>query len=430
MNTKHSMALAVAGILLATTAAAQETSLSVSAGVTHSDNISRVSQDEQSETMPEAGLQLNLTREGRLEAVLSADLTYRSYQENSIDSNGELVGGMDARLAYAFIPDRFSWTVENNYGQSLIDPQAVETPDNRQDMNYFSTGPDIEFLLSGKTSLVMSGRWSDLTYEESDFGNQRLSGSVGLLRRIDGASSLQLDVTAQRVEFDGSPVNGYDQQSASLAYEAEGTRTQIELRGGLTEVHDSGDTFDHPLLNVSLTRKLTDRSTVALVAGTGIVDSADAFRRDRGIAGVSGGSENVVASPDVVEEDYLAASWSLTGGRTTLELSANWRDEERKFDVNFDRTSLDISLHLARRIGPRLTARVYGMYRDTDYDTSDIQYDEWLAGLGFNWSLSRNYGLVLQAEHWVGGGDTSAGSGTRDYEENRYTLRFTYSSGR
>lgn len=430
MKTFPVLTVLTSALALAGNANAQETSFSVSVGATHTDNVRRVDVGEESEVMPEAALTFDIVREGRLATSLSADLTYRGYQENSFNDSDELVGGLDAQLSYAFVPDRFSWTFENNYGQILIDPQAVETPDNRQDLNFLSTGPDFNFPLGGRSSLVIGGRWSDLSYEESDFGNERLSGSIGLHRQMGGTGTLGLDVTAQRVEFDGSPSDAYDQQSAYLVYGFGGPRTQIEVRGGWSEAHDSGDTFSHPLLSVSLTRQMSERSKLQLDAGTGLVDSADAFRRDRGIAGVPDGSENVIAGPDLVEEDHLSASWVVTGGRTTIDIRTNWRNEDREFDTEFDRESLDYGLNLARQVGPRLKASLFGFRRDTDYDNDNVHYEEWSAGIGLDWSLSRNYSVALRAEHFNGGGDTSAGTGTRNYDENRYTLRFTYSSGR
>lgn len=421
------------GAALATSAIpamAQETSFSVSVGATYSDNIGRVGSDEESDLMPEAGMRFSVSREGRLDLALDGDLTYRSYQESTFTNDDELVGGLDARIGYAFVPDRFDWVVQNNFGQALIDPQAVETVDNRQNMNYFSTGPDFTIPLGGRTSLAVSGRWSDLDFEENDFGNERLSGTLGIIRHLGGMNSLHLGLASQRVEFDGPVPAGYDVHSAFLMFQAGSSRTQLEVRGGATEVHDAGDTFQHPLVSVTLTRQLTERSSLTLVAGTGMTDSADAFRRDRDIAGVGGIGEDVLALPDIVKEDFATVQWTVGSGRTTFEASVNWRDEDRELVSDFSRQSLELAVNIARRVGPRLTARVYGWSQDTDYDRAGIQYEEWLAGVGFDWSLSSRYGLAISAEHRNAGGGTSAGPGTRDYEENRYSLRISYSIGR
>lgn len=430
MQTRCVILAFTASALLSAVAVAQETSFSISAGATYSDNVGRVSGGEESDLMPEAAMQFSISREGRLDLALDGDLRYRSYQESTFSSDDELVGGLDARLGYALWQDRLLWSVQNNFGQALIDPQAVSTVDNRQNLNYFSTGPDITIPLGSRTSLALSGRWSDLDYEESDFGNERLSGTLGLSRGLGGTSSLQLSLASQRVDFNGQVASGYDVHSAYLTFQAGGPRTQLELRGGATEVHDAGDTFRHPLASVTLTRQLSERASLVLVAGTGVTDAADAFRRDQDIAGIGGIGDGVVALPDIVQEDFASVQWSLGSGRTTFDATLDWRDEDREFQSDFSRQSLELGINLARRLGPRLTARIYGMHRNTDYDLTDIQYDEWQAGVGFDWQISSRYSLNLDAEHWDSSGDSSSGPSQRQYEENRYSLRISYSIGR
>ena len=429
MNMNNSVALVATGMMLVTTVAAQDSSLSLSVGVTHSDNIGRVSQNKQSETMPEAGLHVRVERKGRLDANLSTDLLYRGYSNNSF--NDELLGGLDARLGYAFIEDRFSWTIEDNFGQSLIDPQAVETPGNRQNFNYLSTGPNITLPLGGRTSLAISGRWSDVSYGESDLENQRLSGTIGLVRGLGKTSSISANVAAQRVEYDKSPPNSdYDLQSAYLAYEAEGVRTRLRLRSGYTALHDFGDTTNGPLLHLALSRETSARSTLSVDAGTELNDSADTFRRDRDIGGVSLVTEDAIASRDPFQQDYATVAWTFSGEHTTLRLSADWRREDHESVFALDRERIGAGISLLRRVGPRLTATLYGNHNTEDFDVTGVDFDEWSAGAGFDWRFSESYSVSVRAERYDGSGDTSVGSGLRNYEETRYSLRFSYSHGR
>jgi uncharacterized protein (PEP-CTERM system associated) len=195
-------------------------------------------------------------------------------------------------------------------------------------------------------------------------------------------------------------------------------------------LHDLDETFDGPLFHVSLTREMTARSTLSLDAGTELNDSAEMLRRDRGISGLSVGSEDAIASSDPFQQDYATVAWALEGERTTLRLSADWRREDHEVDVSLDRTSIGAGLSLSRRISPRLTATLDGTYDMEDFDVSGVDFDEWSAGAGFDWNFSENYSVSIRAEHYDGSGDTSTGSGLRDYEENTYSLRFAYSPGR
>lgn len=419
----------ISALALAANSAAQETGFSVNVGATYSDNIRRVSANEESELLPEAGLQFSMARDGRLDADVSMNLQYRTYADDAFDD--ELLGGLDGRLSYEFIPERFSWTAEDNFGQSFTDRQAVETPDNRQNLNYFTTGPTLILPLGSRTSLAISGRWSDVDYEKSGFDSERLSGQVTLNRTLNETSALSLSLASQRVEFDQSPPNSdYDLHSAFLSYQARGTRTTIALRGGLTSLHDFGESTEGPLADVTLTRKLGARATLTLNAGTQFYDSAESFRRDREFADIALGNEDTVPSRDPFQQDYASVAWAIEGVRTKLRLGADWRSEDHETDLTLDRERVGASANVSRRVGPRLTMSLFGRYDDESFGVGNVDFDEWSAGASFDWALTAGIALALRAEHNDGSGDTSAGSGLRDYTENRYTLRLTYTPGR
>ncbi|HEY7739923.1 MAG TPA: hypothetical protein VIB01_04840 [Steroidobacteraceae bacterium] len=417
---------ALAATMLAAAASAQETTFSVSAGATHSDNVGRTAANEQSDTIAEAGMQLGWAHDGRLDADVTVNARYLSYLDDTFDD--ELVGGLNGRLVYAFLPDRFTWTVEDDFGQSFIDPRDVETPANRQNLNVFSTGPTLILPLGSRTQVSVSGRWSDVNYEESELDSERLLGMVALSRAMSDTSSLSLNLSSQRVEFDASPPNSdYDLHSAWLRYQVRGSRTTIEVSGGMTSLHDFGERSDGPLFDLTLTREVGARSSLFVNIGTRFYDAADSFVRDRGFQDILTGNEDAVPARDPFQQDYANLSWTIEGARSTLELSSDWRDEEREVDATFDRESIGVGLELSRRIGPRTTASVFGRHTSEDFSVSGVDFDEWSAGAGLDWSLSATVALGLRAEHAEGSGDTSAGTGTRDYDENRMTLRFTYS---
>ncbi|MGQ0428420.1 MAG: hypothetical protein ACT4UQ_00565 [Gammaproteobacteria bacterium] len=426
MNRYSSIFPAAAAFALASVAIAQERTFSVSAGATRSDNIARASANEVSDTIAEAGLQLGLRREGRLDTDVAVNLRYLSYLDDTFDD--ELVGGLSGRLSFAFVPDRFMWVLEDEFGQSFIDARDIETAANRQNLNVFSTGPTLVLPLGERTELSVSGRWTDVNYEESDLDSERVVGMLALSRAMSDTSTLSLNASTQRVEFDESPPNSnYDLHSAWLGYQARGARTTLSVSGGMTSLHDFGTSSDGPLFDLAVTRELGSRSSLFLSIGTRFYDAADSMVRERGFQDIVTGNEDVVPARDPFQQDYATIAWTLAGARTTLELSAEWRDEEREVDVTFDRESLGFGFELSRRIGPRTNLSLFGRHTGDDFSVSGVDFDEWSAGLGLDRELSATIALGLRAERFDGNGDTSAGVGTRDYAENRYTLRFTYS---
>lgn len=419
-------ALTLAVLSCAPTVNAQEFNLSVSAGASHSDNIGRTNEDEQSESMADLGLQLGVDDQvGRLQAVVGADLLYRTYLDNTYDDS--FIGGLNGTVTYWFAPERFSWVVEDNFGQTFIDPQAVETPDNRQYTNFLSTGPNFLIGLGSRTDLSLQGRWSDASFEDSDADNQRLSGTIGLIRHLSARSSVSLNGTVSRIEYEEPTLfSNYDSQSAYLGFSSTGARTTLNLQAGYTAMHDFGDTQDGPLFSLAISRQLSERSTLSLNAGTSFTDSAQAFRRDQDIDGVDVGNDSAIVTGDPFQADYATLAWDVQGTRNTFELSADWRQDDHEREETANRNSIGAHATLSRRLNPVLTLALDGAWSHSEFEESDNEFDDWSAGVSLNWNFARNFSLDLRGDHFDGSGDTSQGSGVRDYTENRVTLRVGY----
>lgn len=404
----------------------------VSVGATYTDNVGRVSTNEQSETTADAGLQFAWSRpEGRLQADAGADLQYRTYLDNTYDD--ELTGRLDGTLVYAFVPERFSWFLQETYGQTLIDPRAVDTAGNRQNTNVLSTGPDLTLRLGQRTSVVLSGRWMDASYEESSTDNQRLTGSLSLVRRLSPASFVSLNGSATRVEYDNETLNSnYDTNSAFLGFGLEGGRTSLDLQAGYTSLHDQGESSGGPLLSVQVERRLTARSTLSLSAGTNLVDTADAFRRNFSTSPIGSGRDDAVVSRDPYQSDYLTLAWSLDAGRTGLRAAVDWREEDHERDDALNRERLAATLGVTRQLRQTLSGSLSGSWNSEDFGESGVEFDEWSVGAGLSWGFARGFSLGLSVVHYEGSGDAfgALALGARDYEENRVSLSIGYSPAR
>ena len=110
------------------------------------DNIGRCATQEESETTLEADVFANISvQRAGTQATLPADARYREYLDDTFDS--QVVGGIFGNLSYGIVPDRLIWQVQDNFSQVDVDALAVESPDNRQNLNYFTTGPDLHFAV-------------------------------------------------------------------------------------------------------------------------------------------------------------------------------------------------------------------------------------------------------------------------------------------
>lgn len=403
----------------------QPASWGFNVGAEHSDNVLRTADQETSDTIADAGASLNLdVQRPRLDARASGNVQYREYLHDSADS--EFVGGLNGSLAFAISPQRLNWIAEENFGQVATNARAVDTPNNRQNINYFSTGPDLTLPLGARTDFQLGGRWSDVRYSETEADSQRIDANLSLLRRLSPSSSLSLNAFTSKVDFADSALataNDYDVREAFLRFDGAGRLTTLRADVGYTELRPDGEESNSGLLvRVTVDRAIGARSSVSWNIGREYADSADIFRQDQSFGGVQVGSQDAAAITDPFTADYTGVVLRVTGVRTSMSLGANWRREEHETQTQLDRELIGATLNVQRRITPRWTANIGATYERNDFSNGADEGNEWSAGIGASRQLTQTLLISLQLQHYSGTGQGSF----NDYEENRAMLRFTY----
>lgn len=396
-------------------------------GARYSDNVGRVAQDEQSETVGIAGLNFafNLDRP-RLDGRGAGDLRYHKYFDNTFDN--DVNGGLDGLLSYAFVPERFKWVAQDNYGQVSRNREVADNPANRQDINYFSTGPDITMPLSGRTFLQLVGRWSDAYFEGTAQDSETITGSVALLRQFSSAVTVSLNGSYSDENFDEDRIFiDYTVTQAFVRLALTGARTTLTLDGGASRVEQDGGSKSEALVaRLDVTRLIGARSNLRLSAGTTPSNTAQTFRRDQELGGVDVGPDGAVTAGDSTQADYAYVAFGTDWERSSFNALASWRSEEHERFSEFDRDQYRARLTVSRDLTRNVTLELRGSYLDEKFTRTDFAFDQWGAGLGLRWELGQKIALRASVDHFVGSSD----DGTRDYTENRAYLGISYSSDR
>lgn len=396
-------------------------------GAEHSDNIARTDTNELDETIAIGRLGLDiLANRPRFNAEVAADLQYRDYLDRDLSS--EVAGGLDAFLDFAFIPERFSWVVEDNYGQIAKNREVADRPDNREQINYLSTGPEITLPLGARTSVVLSGRYTDTYLEDSPQDNSSTLGNLSLVRRFSDAVTVSLIGGASKTEFDDPTFLGYKMRQASLQLELRGARTELIASGGVAEYDQEGreQTSDFTMVRVELGRQIGARSKLRLVGGTAPASTGENFRRDQSVIGIGDGPEAAQATNDIFRLDDAYAIWDTTWERTSITFVAAARREKHELITLLDREQIRGSAYLQRKVTRSLTWNIFASYLDEERVEDGFAFEEWSAGSSISWEFAQRFSLQLRLDHFVGSSD----DGTRDYDENRVYLSIGYRGGR
>ena len=395
-------------------------------GLGHSDNIRRASANEEDEDIAAAGLRFSLDqRSSRLQADAVGNFSFAEYLNDTYDS--EVLGNFAGNARFGFVPQRFEWVMSDNFGQTLSDPFAPVTPDNRENINYFSTGPDVTFAFGSQTRLRLGARYSLATYEASPLDFDTTSGEAALLRMLSSASNISLNARVAQTDYDEASLDAdYDQSEAFLRYDVTGARTRLAIDLGYTQIDRdaAADTEDGLLLRLEVIRRLSAASTATLAAGREFSNSGSAFAGLQGVGGIGLGATPGLQTAQPFTNDYANLGYDFSRNRTTLGLYASWRDQSYETATLLDQTLTSVGAQVGREMSPRTSLTLHAIYTEADFKLG-ADYTDLNGGAGIAWRLSRSVSVNVTYDYLKRTSDLPAG----DSVENRYWLSIAYGRG-
>lgn len=416
--------VALMAMCFAETVGALETNYTLGYAIEHSDNINLSPENREKEwiSVPAVGVALREDT-GALESRLSARAQYRDYlrdtfaDETRFDLNGAAV--------WRPLPEKFTWTAEDFFTQTTINPLEPETPQNRQNTNVFTTGPDVFFHFGAVDTLQLGARYSDNRFETSELNNTRSSASARWLHRTSATTTLSLNYEAQAVNFqDEISSQNFDRNDAFVGYNTRLARNVVLINLGKSVIHrENAEDVDGGLARVSWTRELTSTSTFSLAASSELSDIAQDIlaARDRV---VEGEVVREFPSADVFvtrsgsatytrRRTYGADSVSVFGIKKEYEREVQNDEKSRGVDLRF---GYDFSEHVSGNLGAR--------YAKTDFPGVDREDTRKSVSLGVSYRVSR----PIVAGFQIGKTVQDSTDPGQEYEEVRAIASIVYSS--
>jgi hypothetical protein len=390
-------------------------------GVGHSDNIRRVPDHEEDETIGSAAVDFSYREKtSKLFADVAGDATFLDYFNNTFAS--EVVGELAGTVDIAFVPERFVWIFEDNFGQVRTDPFAPVTPANRENINYFTTGPDFTMHFGAETGLRLSGRYSNINYETTPADSTRYLGSATFFRQLSSASEVSLNASRERIDFDAAASPDYDRDELYARYDIKGARTTLGVDLGYARVDRTASDDSSWLGRVNATRRMSPSSTVTLTFGHEFSDSGQAFRQEQAGAGGGLASETGRQTPNPFTSEYVTLGWDFARQRTTFGVHATYRDESYVATAALDDTRTILDAFVSRDLSPELRVLLGFTYGKNDFKQVGADFDESEVRANLSWRLGRKLWLAVDLEHFKRSSDVPTG----EYAETRGWLRLRY----
>lgn len=391
---------------------------------TRSDNITRVPSDELSETIHSYLVGFSyLERTPDIDATVMAQTEFRDYQDDIFDD--ETVSNLRALLYWTISPQRFIWAVEDTFEQTRINAAVADTPDNRANVNVFSTGPDVYFRFNPVHTLALGARAGNVSTGRANADNDRFSGTARWLYQATSITTYSFNYEVQDVAYDDSTLNGdFTSHDIFLRADYRPSRSQYTIDLGASRISpEQGEDLNESLFRLNWIRHLTTESTFGLSASGEYSDTA----ADILTSATSTTPSAALTSGEVRSDLFYAKRASLFYNRRGARFGAGFSLYTQ--DLDYEMTPQD-----RKEYGGRLTLDFFYsgttsvtltteqnraeyrefVRRDTDRDSS----------IRLDYRLSRSVKLALEGRRTERDSTTPA----EEYVDNRVSLSILYSS--
>lgn len=403
-----------------------ENRLTIGVGGAYLDNVRHTATGQQDEIVGIAGTEFQLhTDRTRMEADFTGAFDYQRYSSSTY--GGEFFGDFVGTVVLKILPDTVHWHFSDDFADVRSRAADADTPDAREHLNYFSTGPDLQLRLGDRTLAGVSGRFSDTHYSESsELDSQRRSGQVFIQRNLSMLSRVALNAERSVLEFAERDTNpDIHQEAAYLRFEIEGARTELGLDAGYSrsEQQKGGVRREGSLVRLSVSRRLTERSMLELRAGRIFTDAGDFLRltEHRNFSNID--SQTIVPTANIFDSRHGMLVWSATLSRTIVRAVGEYHDERyAEASSPFDRSRIVARLRAQRRLSERMTLGVGGFYSYEDYENQEYRGDWIGCNLSLDWVVTRQMTASVEYAHGV----RHSSKPEYRYTENRTWLRLIF----
>lgn len=409
---------------LTTAAAASTIELEGNAGIGRSDNIARVPGAERSATIRAVGVRFSALKEGRRLAVdFVGDIALLDYAGSFYPA--EVTGTAAGRLQLSLIEDRLTWVAEDQFGQTRQDLFNAPSPDNRENVNFFSTGPDLRLAMGSESSLLVGGRYTRVDYEHSPADSEQVGGRLTVERQLSGTARVSANVSAERIKPLGAVTAvSYDRRAAYARYAIAGKRTSFSINAGASQVNGSGGDDSGLLIDVELGRDVGGLSRVTFRAGHEVTDpGASRSLREERLMMPRPETVSVVQTSQPFTHEYVGADWRVTGQRTTIDISAEWSDERYLDSNTMDLRRVTFDTSIERALAARTSVRLGMNHNRYNFKTAGSLNEDTTYSAALTWSAGRWLAAEVVGEYYGYSSDQFPST-----HEMRYWLRLRYGS--
>ncbi len=406
--------------------------IDLDAGVAYTDNALLAPSDRMSTGIGSAGFDLDYNHVSRLFAIeAQGDIDWLEYFDHAYPGNA--YGDFNGTAVIGRTTDLLQWFVQETFGDGMANPLAAPTLSELQTVNYFTTGPYLNFNFTSTERLSFYGLYSNMAYQKSPDNFQSYDGGAVFAHQLAAFSSLSLQVDSAQNDFENAGVaSNYDMRTGQIIYATQVARTRMSAAAGYTGQDFAGPQSGAPYLALDLSRRLTPSQTLTVYAHDEYVTYGEAIRSDLGapvsMALLSPAFPGATTAAPL--KDRIAGlGWNYFHGRTALSLSGSIEQQLYVQQVLLNSHLATVSASVQRQLRPTVWLSLQGSrYRET-YGNLDGESTVTIVNLSLTKQFRRlGVSLFAQRTHQISTSPISGALGfvTGSYDEDRVGLNVTY----
>lgn len=302
--------------------------------------------------------------------------------------------------------DRLVWQVQNYFTQTRIDSLDGVTPNNIQNSNIFTIGPNMAFPVSGRHLFTVNPQYRNF-YQENGNNNQQYALSAGWFYKMYRTTQVGLDGSATKTTYSGDE-SDYNSYAAHAVISGSGARSTYTLNLGATEVDrdDSSGSSSGLTGDVTLLYDLTGHSSLRAYAASDITSTSNLLLGSQTDPD-DGDFSNVQTSDDVVRNNIFRLVYRREDATLNTELWSEFRDLDYE-GVEGDRDVREFGAKLDYNITASFTTGILGKYvRTKETDTgSRGKYYSITGTVGYNLTSKLTTSFDLRYQNQDSNDDT------------------------
>jgi len=403
------------------------------AGLTYTDNALLVPRDATSTGIGTVGVDTDYRHRGpKLDVQARGNVYWQEYLDDAFPDS--VFGRFDGSATWGQSRDLFQWTVRNTLDEGMANPLAAPTPDEIEIINYFTTGPTLNFNFNANERLGFYGLYSRTSFQKSPFDYRTYTWGSVFEHRLTPFSSVSLQFNSAQTRFDRPDLApDYADRTAQIIYSTAVARTEVQVSAGYTIEDYGGPSSGGRVLDLELSRRVSPSSSVYLRAHDGFTTIGGLIRSGFGTSvstETNIGAVPRTARPEPLQHRLGTLGWTFNGDRTSLSVVGSYARQLYLQQATFNSTVKTITGTAQRRLRPTLALRLQAYRTDTRYSNIDATVTNTVVNVSLLKQF-RKVGMSVFAQRTHQGSGFSAAAAslgllTRSYDENRIGLNFSY----